>query len=209
MKYYSILAILALFFIFSCVSSPDEAYNTATKNREKVIRYELKEYAEAEYNQAEKSYQEAKDAMAKRNNSKAKKALDIANKNYLIVLEKGLPKHSDKKEKESLDEKRNAESIKADVAVKNDFNDANKVYNEGVVLKNDKKYEESIEKFIVAKEKFNAVYKVTKEKKDKTEQSLAGTDKALVELKEKVDKLNREIEANVTEDNSEIKQNKK
>lgn len=193
MKYYYFF-ILLVFLFFSCISSPDEAFSAATKNREKVLRYNLKEYAPEEFNQAEKSYAEAKDAMAKKSNFKANKALEIANKNYLIVLEKGLPKHSEKVEKETLDEKNNAESLKANVAVKDNFNEAVKIYQEGTILKNDKKYEEAIEKFIIAKEKFNSAYKLTKEKKEKSEKSLESTEKELINLREKVNKLNKELE---------------
>ena len=71
-RYYNVFyLIIIIFFLFSCVSSPETKYSNATKLREKVHKYNLQQYAEEEYNIAEKNYQEAKELIDSKKNFKA------------------------------------------------------------------------------------------------------------------------------------------
>ncbi|MBN2545427.1 MAG: hypothetical protein JXB50_06500 [Spirochaetes bacterium] len=194
MKYYFILFLSIFILLFSCVSSPDVEFEKAAKNRQIIEKYQLQQYAEEEYRQAEESYKEAKEAMDKNNNFKAGKAVSSANQKYQVVLDKGFPPYTEKKDNEVQADKKATEEIKGNVALKNEYDDALKSYNEGILLKKEKKYEQAIEKFQVSKEKFQNVYKVTKEKKEKNEGSLESTDKALKEVQDKTIELNIELE---------------
>jgi len=194
MKYDFILLLSVFILLFSCVSSPDVEFEKASKNRQKIEKYQLQQYAEEEYKQAEENYKQAKDAMDKKNNLKAGKSAASANQKYQVVLDKGFPPYTEKKDNEVQADKKAADEIKGNVALKNEYDDALKSYNEAILLKNEKKYEEAIEKFQVSKDKFQNVYKITKEKKEKTEGSLESTDKALKEVQDKTIELNIELE---------------
>ncbi len=197
MKYNFILLLPVFILLFSsCGSSPDVEFEKASKNRQKIEKYQLQQYAEDEFKQAEENYKQARDAMDKKNNLKAGKAVASANQKYQVVLDKGFPPYTEKKDNEVQSDKKATDEIKGNVALKNEYDEALKSYNEAILLKNEKKYEEAIEKFQVSKDRFQNVYKITKEKKEKTEGSLESTDRALKEVQDKTIELNVELEKN-------------
>jgi hypothetical protein len=192
-----VFSILILFFIFSCVSSADTKYQISTKLRDKAIKYNLKKYAENEFNDAEKDYMQAKNYMDTKKSFKADRLLDQVNKKYQIVLDKGFPLCAEDKSKDTADKIKIADSIKSNVAVKDLYSDAQKSYADAEKFKDSKDYENAIDTYQVAQDKFDNVYKTAKEKKDKAEKSIDATDNAFkeieknsLEVQKRIDEIN-------------------
>lgn len=183
--------IIFIFFLFSCVSSPETKYQNVTKLREKVHKYNLQKYAEEEYNIAEQEYQEAKDLIDTKKNFKANKKLDSVNKKYQIVLDKGFPTCTEDKNKVVKEKKENALEIKADVAVKNQYKQAEQTYNEALEYKEKKEYEKAINTLNIAEEQFIDAYNIAEEKKIRVEKSIKSTEEAFEKIKKDTDNLEK------------------
>jgi tetratricopeptide (TPR) repeat protein len=191
-----------VFFVFSCLSSPDAKYQETGKLREKVKKYNLEKYAKGEYDLAEKNFNDGKDLIDKKNSYKANKVLDDANKYYKVILEKGLPPCTEDKNNEVKLEKKNAEDIKANVAVKDQFSDADKIYNEGLAHKEKKEYESAIDSFSSAENQFKQIYSTTKDKKDKTERSISSTEQIQKDIETYAVELEKKLKGNELKDST-------
>ncbi len=189
---FLIMNILILFFC-SCISSPDAKYNIANKYKEIIKKYNLQKYDKDDFENAEKNYNEAKKYMESKKNSKADKSLTEANKNYKAVLDKGFPLCTEEKNKEVDEIKKNAEDIKANVAVKDQFTDAESTLKEAIKNKEQKDYEKAIELLELAKQKFDQVYKDASFKKEKVEKSIDSTEKIKMEIDKNAEELDREL----------------
>jgi hypothetical protein len=173
---------LIAMLLFSCLSSPDAKYQESTKLREKAIKYNLKKYAAVEFNDAEKDYTQAKNYMDNKKSFKADRLLDQVNKKFQVVLDKGFPPAAEDKNSETKDKIKLANDIKANVAVKDLYSDAETNYNDAGKLKDAKDYEKAIDTYEIANGKFDAVYKTAKEKKEKAEKSISATDQAFKDI---------------------------
>ena len=193
-RYYNIFSpIIIIFFLFSCVSSPETKYNSATRLREKVHKYNLQQYAEEEYNIAEKNYQEAKELIDSKKNNKADKKLDEVNKKYQSVLDKGFPPCTEYRNKIVKEKKEMALEIKADVAVKNEYKEAEQIYNEALDYKEKKEYEKAIDTLNLAEEKFINAYDTAEDKKIRAEKSIKSTEDAFEKIKNDAKNLEEEL----------------
>ena len=193
-RYYSIFSlIIVIFFLFSCISSPETKYQNATKLREKVHKYNLQQYAEDEYKIAEQEYQEAKNLIDSKKNFKADKKLDNVNQKYQTVIEKGLPPCAEDKDQIVKEKKEKALEIKAEVAVKNQYIEAEQTYNEALNYKDNKEYEKAIDTLIIAEEQFVEVYNITEEKKIRAENSIKSTEEAFIKIKKDSKTLEDEL----------------
>ena len=184
---------IILLSIISCISSPETKYEKANKLRAKVQKYELKKYAEEEYKTAEENFDKVNNLIESKKNLKASKTLDIVNNNYQTVLDKGLPPYTDEKNDITKKEKEYAEEIKANVAVKEQFEGAEERFNNAVKYKESKKYEKAIELFNEAKEKYSNAYSTAKEKKDKAKKSIDSTEEAFKELEATASELEKRM----------------
>lgn len=182
MRFEFILISIIFIFFISCVTSPDTKTKEVSRLREKVLKYDLKRFAKAEFDLAEKNYNEVQSLIQKKNNFKVDKMLDEVNKNYQKVLDVGLPPYTEERNDNSKKQKGFAEVIKANVAVKSQYNEAESTYNEAVASKEKKDYEKAIELFNKAEEQFKNCYTVSKEKKDKAEISINKTEDAFKEM---------------------------
>ena len=170
--------VLIISLLFSCLSSPDTKYQASTKLRDIAIKYNLKKYAENEFNDAEKDYAQAKSYMDSKKNFKADRLLDQVNKKYQLVLDKGFPPATEDKSKETQDKIKMANDIKANVAVKDLYSDAQKSYDDANKLKDAKDYPNAIDTYSAAEGKFDNVYTTAKDKMERAEKSIATTDQA-------------------------------
>jgi hypothetical protein len=187
------LLITAIFFLFSCISSPETKYQSATKLREKVHKYSLQKYAEDEYKIAEQEYQEAKTLIDSKKNFKADKKLDNVNQKYQSVIEKGFPPCTEDKDKIVKEKKEKALEIKAEVAVKDQYVEAEQTYNEALDYKNNKEYEKAIDTLNIAEEQFIDIYNIAEEKKIRAENSIKSTEEAFQKIKEDSITLEEEL----------------
>lgn len=193
-RHFNIISqITFIFLLFSCVSSPETKYSSATKLREKVLKYNLQKYAEEEYNIAEQEYKEAKMLIDSKKNFKADKKLDDVNKKYQLVLDKGFPPCTEDKDKIVKEKKEIALDIKADIAVKNEYNKAEQIYNEALDYKKNKEYEKAIDTLNMAEEQFINAYDIAEEKKIRAEKSIKSTEEAFEKIKKDAKKLEDEL----------------
>lgn len=181
--------------LVSCLSTPEKEYDRANKMRKTIDKYQLNTYAEEEYKVAEENYVEAKTLLDEKKNFKAKKVLSVVNNNYQKVLDKGFPPYTDERDEETKKEKDTALEIKANVAVKEQYQSADDVYNEAVSFKDAKEYENAIDKYSDAKTKFNDAYSQAHQKRDRAEDSIDKTENYKAELEKNAQNLEERIQS--------------
>ena len=183
-----------LIFAFSCVSDPEAKYTEANALKSKADKYELDKYAENEYQAAEDNLKEGKSLIDAKNKMKAVKVLDESVKNYKSVLDKGLPPYTDEQNDEAKENRSEADAIKANVAVKEKYDEAEKLYNDGVQAMNSKDYEKAIELFNQAEEKYNEAYDEASTKRDKARKSINSAEEIKSEVEENISNLEDSLE---------------
>lgn len=192
-----LLFLSPLFLLISCLTSPETQYQEIGKLRAVVRKYKLEKYAKAENDLAEKNYSESRTLIDGKKNFKADKTLKEANKYFKIIIEKGLPPYTEERNTLTKEQKKSAEDIKANVAVKEQFAEAEKTYNEALTFQGKKEYEKAIETYEKAESQFKQVYGTAREKRDKTEKSINSTEDIKKELEKNASELDvklKEIE---------------
>ena len=202
---FRILIIFSFFVLISCLSSPEPKYNNASQMRDKIIKYDLKKYAEEDFNAIEKDFAEAKGLLDKKRNMQADKLLDEINNKYQALVEKTFPLCTADKDNEVKVVQNGCLELKADVAVKDKYEEALAVYNEAIKYNEAKEYEKAIELFDKANSLFKEVEKVTVEKKEKAESSFDTTEEELTKLESSVKEIEDEINKIKAELEKEIK----
>jgi len=185
-----IILVSLLFLIFSCETTDEtvtitdddsemteDEYSELKRMKALVDKYGLKEFVPEDAQAAEEKYQEVENLYGT-DKKAARKAYLQARAKYLVVMEKALPLFAEKRKKETDEIKISAEKIKANVAVKEEYQEALELYNQALLEKEAGNYEKSAELMEEAKAKFDVVYKMAKEKKDKSDSA--------------IDKLNKE-----------------
>ena len=189
--FFSFIVVLSI----SCSSIPVKEYERVTALREKATKYDaIKTYSPAEFKLAEDDYLKA-DAIVKAENEdegkNAKVFLLTSETNYNLVIDKGYPDYANDLKTQTDGEIQKNVEIKSEVLFAQDIDAANILYSEALVSLESSNYDDSIDKLLLAKEKYTSVYTLVKEKYDKT-------DTALVDVKTKLSSLEsmiKELEA--------------
>ena len=189
--FFSFIVVLSI----SCSSIPVKEYERVTALREKATKYDaIKTYSPAEFKLAEDDYLKA-DAIVKAENEdegkNAKVFLLTSETNYNLVIDKGYPDYANDLKIQTDGEIQKNVEIKSEVLFAQDIDAANILYSEALVSLESSNYDDSIDKLLLAKEKYTSVYTLVKEKYDKT-------DTALVDVKTKLSSLEsmiKELEA--------------
>lgn len=171
-KVLSLFTIFLFILLISCVSKPETRYSEAKKLKEKADKYELKKYAEQDYEEGEKNLQEGRRLIDSKKNMAALKALDESNKNFQTVLDKGLKPCAEDQDKKALEQKETAKEIKTEVAVKDKFDKADEKYNEALKSYNAKEYEKAILQYNQAEEGYKEAYDEAKVKMEKAKAAI-------------------------------------
>lgn len=196
-----LLAIMSasLFLLaLSCASLPTEEYNRAQKLREKVIEYNLGEYASETYQKAEKYYNEGEDYYTNEEKKDAKAALDVAISNLNETIKIAFPKYTKALRETTSKNKTSAEEIKAEVAMKESYNKAMSVYAEAQSAEKKGKYEVAVDLYKKAKEQFETLYKKVKELRDRSGAAISEVEEGLSTVEEdagQVDNIINESQA--------------
>jgi hypothetical protein len=185
-KVLSLLSIILFIFLISCVSKSETRYTEAQKLKEKADKYELKEYAEQDYEEGEKNLNEGKRLMDSKKNMAAVKALDESNKNFQTVLDKGLPPKAEDQDKKALEQKEMAKEIKTEVAVKDKFDSAEQKYNEASQSYEAKLYENAIIQYSEAEEGYKEAYEEAKVKKEEAEKAIEDAEDYKYQMEEDI-----------------------
>lgn len=160
-----ILGFISVILIASCAALPVKEYDLATELKGKVQKYELGAYAPETYQKSEALYDEGTKNYNK-DNGKAKSSLDGAITNYQMVLTEGFSKKIQIESLETLSNKNDALTYKADKFAGSEYEQAEQLYQQGLADAENKNYEDALVKIGSAKEQFIKIYKQAKAKKE-------------------------------------------
>ncbi len=203
MKYSA--TIFAILLIFSsCATAPEveedtkaalpeTEYTRANKLKAQADKYSLADYAPDEYSQAEQKLKDGK-ATYKTDNASSKKALDEAIAGYEAVMAKGFPLLTEKKQEETEAIVKQAEGIKAQVAMKEEYTVARTKYDQALAAQNNGEYEQAVALFDEAKLLFQDLYEKTKEKKERAEQAMNSSEESIKDFEEQARAGDEEIQ---------------
>lgn len=181
-----LMSFITAIFLFSCASIPVKEYERVTALRAIATKYEaVQTYAPEEFKLAEEDYIKAETIVKAENKEEGKNAkmfLLTSETNYNIVIAKGYPDYAENLKVETDGEIKKNIDIKSQVMFELDINAANILYEEALTSLSLSNYNDSIDKLLLAKEKYTSIYTLTKEKSDKT-------DVALADVKSKLDSL--------------------
>ena len=189
MKEKNVLSLFSIFLfilLISCVSNSETRYTEAQKLKDKADKYELKKYAEEEYNEGEKNLNEGRRLINSKKNMAALKVLDESNENFQTVLDKGLPPCAEDQSKKAIEQKEIAQEIKTEVAVKDKFDKAEEKYNEAAQSYNAKEYEQAIMQYNQAEEGYKEAYEEAKIKMEKAQEAIEAAEDYKYQMEEDI-----------------------
>jgi len=184
-------AAATLFFVVSCASTPPQQpaapaptqaeqpaaaapaaeLAQAKSLQQKVDAYGLGSYAPENYAAANADMKAGQDSYGK-DNAASKKSLQSAITGYNAVITKGGPLYLAKLQAQAEASKKAADSLKASVAVKDDYAQANDVYKRALKEKDAGDIENASKDFTQSRDAFDAVTKAAQQKKDAAVQAL-------------------------------------
>ncbi|MBN1412381.1 MAG: hypothetical protein JW969_16155 [Spirochaetales bacterium] len=170
------------------VALPEEEYEQAKKLRSKIEKFGLKEYSAEDFQAGETSFKVGEENYNK-DNQASKDAFDAAIVSYRSVIRAGLKSLVAKSFDDADKIKQQADTIKANVAVKDDYVAAKEIYDKAKAEMDAGNDEEASDLFIQAKELFDGVYAKAKEKRDKAEKSMAEVSSDMKSLEDRAAEL--------------------
>jgi tetratricopeptide (TPR) repeat protein len=189
------ISILAILFLFSCASGPDAnktvpqaEYEQAQKLRARIVALKFAQYAPDDFNTGETDFK-AGEANYKKDNAAAKASFDSAIVSYRKVIRKGVQLRSKQSEDDIQIWVRKSDEIKASVAAGAEYKDAAETYKKAQALAAEDNWEEAEPLFQEAKAKYQKVFDITFEKKNKAQTKYDDTNKSLEGIKAAQDEL--------------------
>jgi len=165
------------------VALPETEYSRANKLKAQADKYSLADYAPDEYSQAEQKLKDG-EATYKTDNASSKKSLDEAITGYEAVIAKGFPLLTEKKREDTETIVKQAEGIKAQVAMKEEYTAARTKYDQALAAQNAGEYEQAVALFDEAKLLFEDLYIKTKAKKERAEQAMNSSGESIKDFEE-------------------------
>ncbi len=153
------------------VPAPDAELSQAKALQQKVDGYGLGTYDPDDYAIGVKELQAGQESYGKDNDA-SRKSLQTSIDAFNAVLSKGGALLMGKQQAETESSKKAADDLKASVAVKDDYAQANTVYQRAVQEKGSGDIENAGKDFSQSRDMFDAVAKVAQQKKDAAEQAL-------------------------------------
>jgi hypothetical protein len=150
---------------------PEAEYQTAKEMRATVTQFGLDKYNAEAFQKAEASFKEGEAAYDK-DNAKAKTAFQQAIASYQQVMDAGFPVLVAERKKAADAAKADADSVKAGVAVKADYNAAQNLYNQAAAAEKAKDYPKSLDLYEQSRAKFAAAAQTARQLKAKAEASI-------------------------------------
>ena len=191
---YIISSLAAVVMLVSCASVPTKEFNDATALRERASRYEqVRTYESESFQRAEENYTKA-DEIIKANKKKewpdAKTSLLTASENYQKVIDNGMPAYASDLKTDIDKTVKEADNLKAQVALKERYQAASELYNDAVSAVSESDYDNGLAKLENAKKEFDSIYEEVKVKHD---ESLKSVEELRIRLK-KLEDMAKEIE---------------
>ena len=167
----------------AAVPKPEQEYQTAKELRATVNQFGLDSYEAAAFRKAEASFKDGEAAFGK-DNAKAKTAFQQAISGYQQVLDGGFPALVAERKQSADEAKAEADEVKAGVAVKADYNAAQRLYNQAAAAEKAKDYPKSLELYEQSRAGFAASAQKTRELKARAEASIEAVQEELATAEE-------------------------
>jgi len=179
--------IVGLILIFGCgIKAPVEDLEKAKQNLSQLEKIEAQQFASEDYNEVQKLILAGETNMVTNKksskNKKAKKYLEEANAKATNTFKKVAPLFADHYIKKSDTSLNKAKEIKADVAVKDEYQKGEILIKEAKELLKKGEYVLAGEKAKEASKIFEEAYLKAKEKKEKAESAIKEAENKLMEL---------------------------
>ena len=153
------------------VAAPDAELSQAKSLQQRVDAFGLGDYAPADYAAANKAMKAGQDSYGK-DNAASKKSLQAAIAGYNAVITKGGPLYLAKLQAQTEASKKAADDLKASVAVKDDYAQANNGYKRALKEKDAGDIENASKDFMQSRDGFDEVTRIAQQKKDAAVQAL-------------------------------------
>ena len=150
---------------------PEAEYQTAKELRATVTQFGLEEYDAEAFQKAEASFKDG-EAAYDQDNAKSKEAFQQAIAGYQQVIDAGFPALTSERKKSADAAKADADSVKAGVAVKADYNAAQKLYDQAAAAAKAKDYPKALDLYEQSRARFAAAAQTTRDLKAKAEASI-------------------------------------
>ncbi len=190
---YIVSSLAAVLMLVSCASVPTKELDEATALRERASRYEpVRTYESESFQLAEENYIKA-DEIIKTNKKKewqdAKTSLLTASENYQKVIDNGMPAYAADLKTDIDKTVKEADDIKAQVALEEQYNEAAALYEEASSMVSASDYENGIGKLEDVKAKFEAIYTEVKMKYDESLKSVEAVRRRLKKLEDMANEI--------------------
>ena len=173
---YLISSLAAAALLVSCASVPQKEFDDATALRKRASRYEqVKAYENESFNVAEENYTKADDIIKEKRKKEwpdAKTALLTASENYQKVIDNGMPAYASDLKTDIDKTVKEADNLKAQVALKERYQAASELYNDAVSAVSESDYDNGLAKLENAKKEFDSIYEEVKVKHDESLKSV-------------------------------------
>ena len=166
------------------VAAPDAELAKAQSLQQKADKYGLGEYDAEDYAAATKDLKAGQDAYGK-DNAASKESLVKSIDEFNSVITKGGALYLTKVQAQSLASKKTADDLKASVAVKDQYAEANDAYQRAVKEKDAGDVENAVADFTKARDLFDAVAALALQKKENATKSLADTKQTMTASEQK------------------------
>jgi hypothetical protein len=166
------------------VAAPDAEMAQAKSLQQKADKYGLGEYDAEDYAAATKDLKAGQDAYGK-DNAAAKESLTKAIDEFTTVITKGGALYLAKLQGQTEASKKAADDLKASVAVKDQYGEANDVYQRALKEKDSGDIENAAADFTKARDLFDAVAALAQQKKDNATKALAGAQETMTASEQK------------------------
>jgi|GEM_PF-5408133 len=166
------------------VAAPDAELAQAQSLQQKAEKYGLGEFDAEDYAAATKDLKAGQDAYGK-DNAAAKESLTKAIGEFNSVITKGGPLYLAKLQAQTDASKKAADDLKASVAVKDQYAEANDVYQRALKEKDSGDIENAAADFTKARDMFDAVAALAQQKKDNATKALAGAQEGMTASEQK------------------------
>jgi len=183
MRTILLCALICGFIFTGCgIKPPVEDLNVAKASLSKAEEANAKEFATVEYESANSKLKEGESLIVNKKskkNEQAKKTLLESKTLSETAYKKSAPLWAEKNIADATKVKIDAESIKASVALKDEFSSAESVLNEAIEAKKSENYEQAWNKAIKAKNLFQEIYTKTLQKKNRAYEAIKNADSSI------------------------------
>jgi|GEM_PF-5546023 len=157
---------------------PEAQRAEAGELRQIISEYELSQFAEEDYQVAEQAFEEARASYGSDNKTSLAK-YNEAIEYYNRVIDKGVDSLREKKTAQANQAKEKADSVKAQNAVPQEYQQAMSTYNQAQQSLDNKDYRQALKQYNDAISQFQSVYETALKKRQEAEKAMQQADQSI------------------------------